>query len=212
MPNADARAKIIKDRELGSSPCLVCAWLCGWQPEHGPPGAWQVKPQCACCSDPVTCCIGSACPCCTVWHQRQEILELAKQPYICCGGRFAEWGCCLCGRCGRSFPTLEKPFDAPNLGLCVEAFCCTPFAIVGNRFLIQDEFDRVNDEWDDCICCCFAGAQMAQHAEELRSVKLEQAGRFMLLPTSAQLLLPAAQLLLPAGYGATWPGQQGMRG
>ena len=206
MPHVPDETNAVKDREMGSSLCVVLAWLCGHVPEHSLRGAWRVKPQRACCTDPVTCCLASACPCCMVWHQRQELLELTKQPYICCGGRFAEWGCCLCGRCGRCCPTLELPFDAPKLGLFMEAFCCMPFAIVGNRFLIQDEFDRANDEWDDCICCCLAGAQMTQHAEELRLIKLERAWGSMLLPT-------ATQILMPAGYGTTkWPQQQCMHG
>ncbi|CAE7190536.1 unnamed protein product, partial [Symbiodinium sp. CCMP2456] len=43
---------------------------------------------------------------------------------------------------GRSCPILEEPFPLPILGVLLEAFCCTPFAIIGNRKLIQDEFHR----------------------------------------------------------------------
>ncbi|CAJ1425201.1 unnamed protein product [Effrenium voratum] len=189
-------------RKMSCSPCMLLNWI--WNgdsiehPDLSQGNGWHVKPVRAACAQPVTCCLSCACPCCVAWHQRQEILDLSGQAYTCCGGRFADWGCCLCGRCGRCCPMLEEPFDAPNLGLFLEAFCCTPFAIVGNRFLIQDEFERESDEWDDCICCCFAAFQMAQHADELQVIKKQQS--------------PSAILTQPVNYGAAGqPLQQSMR-
>eukprot|EP00439_Symbiodinium_sp_Y106_P052197 s3337_g6.t7 len=155
--------------------------------------SWRTSPLTAPCKEPGTCCLSCACPCCTACQQRQEILRLANLDYVCCGGLFADWGCCLFGRCGRSCPVLEEPFPLPIFGVLLEAFCCTPFAIIGNRKLIQDEFHRASDEWDDCICCCsstyylfapqqevsasrrFAASQMAQHADELRLIRRQYA-------------------------------------
>mmetsp|Transcript_118346 Transcript_118346/g.280927 ORF Transcript_118346/g.280927 Transcript_118346/m.280927 type:complete len:182 (-) Transcript_118346:36-581(-) len=137
--------------------------------------SWRTSPLTAPCKEPGTCCLSCTCPCCTACQQRQEILRLANLDYVCCGGLFADWGCCLFGRCGRSCPILEEPFPLPILGVLLEAFCCTPFAIIGNRKLIQDEFHRASDEWDDCICCCFAASQMAQHADELRLIHRQYA-------------------------------------
>mmetsp|Transcript_59074 Transcript_59074/g.110698 ORF Transcript_59074/g.110698 Transcript_59074/m.110698 type:complete len:215 (+) Transcript_59074:36-680(+) len=166
--------------------------------------AWRTSPLTAPCEEPWTCCLSCFCPGCVAFRQRHEILQLSGEEYICFGGLFADWGCCLCGRCGRCCPALEKPFHWPTSGLLVEAFMCTPLAIVGNRFLIQDEFGRAHDEWDDCICCCFAAAQMAQHADELRLVQRQHD-----VQAFGRLRHPHQHAVM---YGAASPDQKDMQG
>eukprot|EP00930_Biecheleria_cincta_P073942 TRINITY_DN6119_c0_g1_i3.p1 TRINITY_DN6119_c0_g1~~TRINITY_DN6119_c0_g1_i3.p1 ORF type:complete len:195 (+),score=45.20 TRINITY_DN6119_c0_g1_i3:61-645(+) len=157
-------------------------------------GKWRVKPCVAPCSQPCACCSSCFCPCCTVYRQRLEILRLASaESYVCFGGRFAEWGCCLVGRCGRCLPILERPINNWRSALFFEAFLCYPLAVVGNRFLLQEEFQRGSDEWDDCICCCFDVLQMVQHEDELEVIKQQQMEQRLETPPPATAAM--------AGYG-----------
>lgn len=99
-------------------------------------GTWQIGLFEAPCKAPVQCLYGCLCTCCSAAQQRNEILDLIGEPYICCGGMFP---------CG--------PLGQPQDRSCawVEACCCTGLAVGANRFYIQTRFDRMNTACDDCI-------------------------------------------------------------
>jgi len=99
-------------------------------------GEWQVGLCEAPCSAPLSFCYGCLCPCCMAAQQRQQILDVIGEPYVCCGGMFP-----CCG--------LDSPQDSSCAWL--EACCCTGLAVAANRFLIQTRFDRQNTACDDCI-------------------------------------------------------------
>ena len=99
---------------------------------------WEVGLLTAPCSEPIAFCSFMVCPCCTVYQQRETLLEMTGEPYYCCAGMFP---------CG--------PFKAPcdRQCLCLEACCCLCCAIEGNRFLIQSRFAVQDGGCDTCILC-----------------------------------------------------------
>lgn len=99
-------------------------------------GQWQIGLFEAPCKAPVPCLYGCLCSCCSAAQQRNEILDIIGEPYICCGGLFP---------CG--------PLGEPQDRQCawVEACCCTGLAVGANRYYIQTRMDRVNTPCDDCI-------------------------------------------------------------
>eukprot|EP00443_Scrippsiella_acuminata_P008627 CAMPEP_0115201832 /NCGR_PEP_ID=MMETSP0270-20121206/17824_1 /TAXON_ID=71861 /ORGANISM="Scrippsiella trochoidea, Strain CCMP3099" /LENGTH=512 /DNA_ID=CAMNT_0002615247 /DNA_START=28 /DNA_END=1568 /DNA_ORIENTATION=- len=99
-------------------------------------GEWQVGLCEAPCSAPLSFCYGCLCSCCMAAQQRQQILDVIGEPYVCCGGMFP-----CCG--------LDSPQDSSCAW--VEACCCPGLAVAANRFLIQTRFDRQNTACDDCI-------------------------------------------------------------
>eukprot|EP00747_Dinoflagellata_sp_TGD_P161939 gnl/TRDRNA2_/TRDRNA2_178989_c0_seq1.p1 gnl/TRDRNA2_/TRDRNA2_178989_c0~~gnl/TRDRNA2_/TRDRNA2_178989_c0_seq1.p1 ORF type:complete len:212 (+),score=48.33 gnl/TRDRNA2_/TRDRNA2_178989_c0_seq1:132-767(+) len=101
---------------------------------------WQVKMFDTPCEVPGKCCYGCFCPCCFAFQQRNEILDITGEPYVCCGG------ICPCGPFGKPQKEDDKP-----VCLCMEVTCCTSFAVAGNRFMIQTRFMKENDACDDCI-------------------------------------------------------------
>lgn len=86
---------------------------------------------------PCQCLYGCACTCCAVYQQRNKLLDLTGEPYVCCAGL------CPCG-------PLGEP-QADRTCLLLEAFCCPGWALNGNRFMIQTRFDRENTACDDMI-------------------------------------------------------------
>mmetsp|Transcript_9722 Transcript_9722/g.23150 ORF Transcript_9722/g.23150 Transcript_9722/m.23150 type:complete len:265 (+) Transcript_9722:52-846(+) len=99
-------------------------------------GKWQVDLFKSPCADPMTFLYGCCCPNCKAYEQRNELLDMTGEPYVCCAGLFA---------CG----PLGQPQDRSCL--CVEAYCCPWIAISANRFMIQTRFDRENTFCDDFI-------------------------------------------------------------
>jgi hypothetical protein len=99
-------------------------------------GEWQIGLFETPCNAPINFCMGCCCCCCMAGKQRGELLDILGEPYVCCGGL------CPCG-------PLGQPQDRNCMWL--EAFCCTSWAISGNRFLVQTRFDRKNTACDDCI-------------------------------------------------------------
>mmetsp|Transcript_52384 Transcript_52384/g.125131 ORF Transcript_52384/g.125131 Transcript_52384/m.125131 type:complete len:202 (-) Transcript_52384:254-859(-) len=99
-------------------------------------GEWQIGLFSTPCMAPGSWCFGCCCPCCMAAMQRNDILEITGEEYVCCGGL------CPCG-----------PLGSPQAKECVwlEAFCCNGLAIAANRFLVQTRFDRQNTACDDCI-------------------------------------------------------------
>merc|ERR1712232_722647 len=103
------------------------------------------------CDSPSAFCYGLSCPCCFVYQQRKELLDITQEPYVCCAGLGG------CGPCTR-------PCGSRNPWLCLEAFCCTNNAILGNRFMMQTRFNIQNDPCDarliklvaclNCFACC----------------------------------------------------------
>jgi len=100
-------------------------------------------------------CIGFFCfqPC-VIAFQRQRILSITGEPYICCGGTWP-----FCG------------FDEPTHELCIigEVLWFPCRAAAANRFLVQTRFNRRNTGCDNCLrifhciptiecaiarCCC----------------------------------------------------------
>lgn len=92
------------------------------------------------CKAPGSFCYGCFCPCILAYQQRNEILAITREPYICCGG------ICGCGPCGEPCDESKKPMC---LGL--EVCCCTGMAVSSNRYLIQTRFGKQSDPCDDCI-------------------------------------------------------------
>merc|ERR1740121_2594853 len=93
------------------------------------------------CSAPGKFAYGCCCPCCFTCAQRNELLRMTSEQYVCCAGLFP---------CG----PLGEPQD-PN---CVyaEVCCCMGCAISGNRWMLQTRFLKQNDPCDDCLICCNA--------------------------------------------------------
>lgn len=202
-------------------------------------GTWQAELSAAPCQDPLACCCGFWCPCPAAHHQRNKILDLTGEPYVCCGG-----GCVCC----------EAPCESREPWLCLETCCCTSPAILANRFMIQTRFDIQNDPCDEtilsitaCINMLAACAEIcmdresAQHLEHLvhlinacvcscmiaqQEIQLratEQAFQaqpytgppeyvFVVLPPVQQNMVQAAQALRMSGQPplATPPAPQGM--
>lgn len=95
-------------------------------------------------SDPLQILTFCCCAPCSLFSQRQRILAVTKEPYVCCGGAWP-----LCG--------LDKP--VPEEWLCVEACCLQGAALAGNRFLMQTRFNRRNSKIDNVLSffhCCVA--------------------------------------------------------
>lgn len=113
-------------------------------------GEWQIGLFESPCKAPASFCAGCLCPCCCAIQQRNELLDLTGEPYICCAGL------CPCG-------PLGEPQDRNCLYL--EGCCCTSLAISGNRFFIQTRFDKMNTACDDCIlwatCMIACGVSIA---------------------------------------------------
>mmetsp|Transcript_44840 Transcript_44840/g.129587 ORF Transcript_44840/g.129587 Transcript_44840/m.129587 type:complete len:210 (-) Transcript_44840:110-739(-) len=106
-------------------------------------GTWKVELHEAPMAAPLQCCFGCFCTCCAAYQQRNELLDLTGEPYVCCSGL------CPCG-------PLGEPQDRKCLVL--EACCCPGLALSGNRFMVQTRFDKMNTACDDCIlttvCLC----------------------------------------------------------
>mmetsp|Transcript_6370 Transcript_6370/g.13920 ORF Transcript_6370/g.13920 Transcript_6370/m.13920 type:complete len:202 (-) Transcript_6370:159-764(-) len=101
---------------------------------------WQIGMLEAPCRAPGHFCCGAFCPWCTACRQREEILELIGEPYVCCGG-----GCPCCG--------LNKPCPDGMDTCCLvaEVICCPIIAVTTNRYYIQTRFGRENSACDDYI-------------------------------------------------------------
>lgn len=118
---------------------------------------------------PLTCLASCCCPGLVAYRQRSLLLDLADEEYVCFGGQCDDCQCC----CSRVFKRsrLNQPFENRTPALCLEAFCCTPFAVSSNRALLQKNFRRPDDMWSDCVCCCLMAFQLSQHANELEVIK-----------------------------------------
>mmetsp|Transcript_3791 Transcript_3791/g.14053 ORF Transcript_3791/g.14053 Transcript_3791/m.14053 type:complete len:271 (-) Transcript_3791:287-1099(-) len=114
-------------------------------------GRWKHQMFEAPCEAPVQCLYGCLCTCCAVYQQREELLKITGEPYICCAGL------CPCG-------PLGEPQDKNCL--VIEACCCTGWALSANRYMIQTRFDRENTPCDDCIiwgtCLFICGLNIAR--------------------------------------------------
>lgn len=102
---------------------------------------WQVKMFEAPCEVPGSFCYGCCCPMCFTCSQREEILELTNEPYICCAGL------CPCG-------PLGQPQDKSCL--YAEVCCCLGMSVAANRWMLQTRFLKINDPCDDCLILCNA--------------------------------------------------------
>lgn len=111
-------------------------------------GKWKVEMFQTPCKNPVQFLYGCLCPCCASYQQRDTLLKITGEPYVCFGGL------CACG-------PLGEPQDKNCLIL--ESCCCPGLAIDGNRFIVQTRFDKENTCCDDCIIwftCLFSWAVM----------------------------------------------------
>lgn len=130
--------------------------------------------------DPAYCCLGLWFPCCLTYLQRRKVLDMTGEPYLCLGrdcaptpntnpdvfccapnsisDRCCNCCCCCCIRCNLFFaqPRSQEDPTAQTL-MFLEAFCCTPGAILTNRYMIQTRFDVANDPCDrqcmECLQC-----------------------------------------------------------
>eukprot|EP00929_Paragymnodinium_shiwhaense_P107267 TRINITY_DN73357_c0_g1_i1.p1 TRINITY_DN73357_c0_g1~~TRINITY_DN73357_c0_g1_i1.p1 ORF type:complete len:203 (-),score=23.59 TRINITY_DN73357_c0_g1_i1:104-712(-) len=194
----------------------------GWEISEKLTGEWTASLWSSPCKAPLTFLYSACCPCCMAAQQRNEILELTGEPYVCCGGLFP---------CG--------PFGQPQSPSCVwvEACCCTSLAIGGNRFYVQTRFNKMNTACDDCIlwttclltwCVCLlqmvmdvpgeitncvdclnmtvSGCMQTQQAIEVSTVKAQ--GYQPPPPQVAAMLTPVQQGLLQQG---SKPAQHGMK-
>lgn len=100
-----------------------------------------------------------------MYQQRNQILDITGEPYVCCGGTNL---CC------------RQPCESREPWLCLEACCCTTPGILSNRFMIQTRFQIRNDACDEsiiaCVACldcmadlaaCFADRETAEHIKHL---------------------------------------------
>jgi len=101
-------------------------------------GQWQVEMMKTPTEKPATCCYGFWCPCCFAYQQREKLLEMTQEPYVCCAGLSP------CGPCG-------EPGENKNPWLCLETCCCTNTAIIANRFMLQTRFNIQNDSCDETL-------------------------------------------------------------
>mmetsp|Transcript_67506 Transcript_67506/g.126095 ORF Transcript_67506/g.126095 Transcript_67506/m.126095 type:complete len:202 (+) Transcript_67506:96-701(+) len=101
---------------------------------------WQIGMLEAPCVAPGHFLCGCFLPWCTAFKQREEILDIVGEPYVCCGG-----GCPCCG--------LNKPCPdgMDTVCLAIEVCCCPVLAVTTNRYYIQTRFGRENSACDDCI-------------------------------------------------------------
>jgi len=110
---------------------------------------WDTTMLGAPCAAPASCCCAFLCTPCMSYSQRNELLDITGEPYVCCAGL------CPCGPCA-------EPCSSREPWLCLEVCCCTSQSVLANRYIIQTRFDRENDPCDDallmfvCIFDCFA--------------------------------------------------------
>lgn len=119
------------------------------------------------CYSPLRWTCGFCFPCCYAHKQREEILDLTGEQYVCCGG--------ICG-CG----PLSEPCENRQPWLCLEASCCTHNAILGNRFMLQTRFDIGNDPCDErvlqfytcmnCLACIVSLLVDPDTADNIRDI------------------------------------------
>mmetsp|Transcript_47533 Transcript_47533/g.83570 ORF Transcript_47533/g.83570 Transcript_47533/m.83570 type:complete len:374 (+) Transcript_47533:72-1193(+) len=100
-------------------------------------GKWQVQLFEAPAKAPHICLYGCCCICCASYQQRNELLDMTGEPYVCCAGLFP------CGPLGQ--PCQDRSC------LAVEACCCAGLAVSANRYMIQTRFDKENTPCDDFI-------------------------------------------------------------
>ncbi|CAE8604636.1 unnamed protein product [Polarella glacialis] len=116
-------------------------------------GQWKTEMFKAPCERPDCFAFGCCCICCATYKQREELLDLTGEPYVCCAGL------CPCG-------PLGQPCSDRMPWLCCEVCCCSGLALSGNRYMVQTRFDKMNTPCDDCIitatCICVCAYQIAQ--------------------------------------------------
>ena len=84
------------------------------------------------------CCFFTYLPPCAVYVQRQRLLKLTREPYVCCAG--------LWPACGFDRPRAE-------MWMIAEMYLCLGIAFAGNRFMVQTRLNRKNTSCDDCLRC-----------------------------------------------------------
>lgn len=171
---------------------------------------------------PLRFCEGFLCPCCFAHQQRNQILDITGEPYVCCGG---------------TCPCATQHCDSREPWLCLETCCCTSPAILANRFLLQTRFSIQNDPCDEtileitafinmlaqcaeicvdretaehlehivhCINACVCSCLLTQQHLELKSIQQSEAGMayqgpppqvLAVLPPQQQSMCQAAQAL-----------------
>lgn len=91
---------------------------------------------------PLSCLSFHFCTPCALFTQRRQILGIAGEPYVMCGGL---WPCC----------GFQSPI--PDVCLVCEVCMCPGAALAGNRFLVQTRLDLKNTTVDNCLrvfqCC-----------------------------------------------------------
>jgi len=128
--------------------------------KHGPCGS--------CCHAPCSCCLFCIFPQCAVCIQRQRILAVTGEPYVCCGGLVP---CCGCDS------------ECPKCCICCEAFLCTNTAVAANHFYVQTRFGLKNNGCDGClqcfnccvsvpVCCCRVCCDVSKETENLLKASL----------------------------------------
>ena len=93
----------------------------------------------SCCAKPCNCLFFSCCQPCALYAQRKEVMEITKEPYVCCGGTHP-----CCG--------WENP--APEWCLALEVCCFPASALAANRFLVQTRFNKKNTGCDSLLRIC----------------------------------------------------------
>lgn len=88
-------------------------------------------------SNPGHCCFFWCCAPCAIYAQRQEMLQMTGEPYVCCAG--------VCPCLGFEKPVEERAW------LIAEVCCCPGFALAGNRFMVQTRLNRRNSKLDSCL-------------------------------------------------------------
>jgi len=87
--------------------------------------------------EPVAFCFACFCVPCAAYHQREVLLELVGEEYLCCGG---------------VFPVGPLRNPQPKFPcLLLESVFCPWMAISANRYIVQTRFGRRNGRFDDAI-------------------------------------------------------------
>jgi len=126
---------------------------------------WQMRMLHTPCKAPGWFCYGAWCPWCFTYQQRNQVLQMTGEPYVCCGG------ICPCGPLGEPQSEGMKPWL-----LCLEVCCCPMLAVAGNRYALQTRLWRQNDPCDDCVlalqvclsCCALLLAIAGTDEEDAR--------------------------------------------
>lgn len=110
------------------------------------PHKFQTSMMDAPCADPGYFCFGCVCPCFAAWHLRKKMLgDNFATEYSCCQMESVGYQPCCYSHCA-----CFK--DCPDVGLCLEACCCTGWSLSFTRIHAMHKWQLQPDSMDyTCI-------------------------------------------------------------